>query len=103
MKSLNKCIRETDTVCRQGGDEFSVLLLHLTQEAAIKIAQDILNTLKNDEVITGHPLRMKTSIGIACISGDEDRVCFSMDSITHRADKAVYQAKAEGRNQFCIV
>lgn len=102
VQTLRDCIRETDTICRQGGDEFSVLLLHITQDGAIDIAKSILSDLEREKDILGHSLRVQTSIGIACLTGSEDKDSFRADSITSRADKAVYLAKAEGRNRFCV-
>lgn len=90
-------VRESDTVARLGGDEFTIILGNLTSvEAAEKIAGKLLKSLALPLVIDGRELFSTASIGISCYPRDGD------DPVTliKKADIAMYQAKARGRNNF---
>jgi len=97
---LTACIRETDTAARLGGDEFIVMLSELGDDAdealesAKKIAGKILESLNQPYQLGPHPYRSTPSIGLALFS-DEDG---GVDGIIKRADQAMYEAKAAGRN-----
>ena len=91
------CVRGSDTVSRQGGDEFVILLSEVTagQDAAIS-AEKILRTLNAPVDIDGHHLHVSASIGIAIYPEDgEDGV-----SLLKHADFAMYHAKDCGRKNF---
>ncbi|WP_138516189.1 EAL domain-containing protein [Rhodoferax bucti] len=97
---LQSCVRDADTVARLGGDEFVVMLEGLSTHAddaarhAGVIAQKILTTL-NQPYALGELIRKSTpSIGIT-LFGDRTE---SMDEPLKRADLAMYQSKAAGRN-----
>lgn len=85
-------LRRTDHLGRYGGEEFLVLLPETDLQAALQTAQRIHATLA-----TGHALDCQLSIGISTWTGAQD----TLDAILARADKALYQAKALGRNQTC--
>jgi diguanylate cyclase (GGDEF)-like protein/PAS domain S-box-containing protein len=97
---LTSCVRETDTVARLGGDEFVVMLEELGErprEAAIqakKAAEKILACFNQPFHLAGYEHYSTPSIGITLFKGHEDLV----DEILKRADLAMYQAKAAGRN-----
>jgi len=94
---LQECVRTPDTVSRQGGDEF-VLLLHDVEHAedAAITARRILKMMKETHSIEGHELHTSASIGISVYPED------GLDAATllKNADTAMYQAKESGRHNF---
>lgn len=96
-KRLEKTVRVTDTICRQGGDEFVVLLTELedAQEAA-GIAEKICKALAVPYFIDGHELHSTSSIGISIYPNDSNVV----SDLIQRADTAMYHAKSRGRNNY---
>jgi diguanylate cyclase (GGDEF)-like protein len=94
---LKGCIRESDTVARLGGDEFVVLLPELADEkyAAI-VAQKILTAAARPFGLVGQEFRVTASIGISTYPQDG----LDEQTLTKNADIAMYQAKAEGKNNF---
>lgn len=94
---LAGCIRATDTLCRQGGDEFVVLLAEIEQpHDAAQVANKLLNTLAAPHMIGGHELHVTLSIGISIYPQDGR----SVDTVMQNADTAMYHAKASGRNNY---
>jgi diguanylate cyclase (GGDEF)-like protein/PAS domain S-box-containing protein len=96
-KRLQKCVRAPDTVSRQGGDEF-VLLLHNLKHAEdpASTARRILNVLKESHSIESHQLHVTTSIGISVFPEDGT----DAETLLKNADTALYQAKESGRQSF---
>ncbi len=94
---LVTCVRQSDTVSRQGGDEFVLLLPNIerAEDAAI-FAQKILAALAPPHRIGGHDLHIGVSIGIS-IYPDNGR---DAETLIKRADTAMYYAKESGRNNF---
>jgi diguanylate cyclase (GGDEF)-like protein/PAS domain S-box-containing protein len=97
---LKAAVRATDIVARMGGDEF-VLLLHGAGDAraATDIAERVISTLRKPFNIAGCQLRVTTSLGLT-FSGDSPDMSESL--LMKRADIAMYEAKAGGKNQFCV-
>lgn len=96
-KRIQLCIRASDTLSRQGGDEFVVLLPELHEDAVpAEIAQKILLAIKNPINIATHELYITASIGIAVYPDDGE----SVDVLTRHADAAMYHAKNSGRNNY---
>ena len=94
---LLRCVRQSDTVARMGGDEFVVLLEHagdLTNYAGL--ARKIIASLAEPTTLRGHTIPVGTSIGIACFPGDGNTVVELMKC----ADIAMYAAKAAGRGTY---
>ncbi|MCS6811123.1 MAG: bifunctional diguanylate cyclase/phosphodiesterase, partial [Tepidimonas sp.] len=97
---LREAVRAEDTVARLGGDEFVVLLedLHADEEQAAwraqHVAEKLRQALERPAVIEGHDLQATPSIGITLFRGQSDTV----EDILGRADLAMYQSKAAGRN-----
>jgi len=85
-------LRRADRLGRYGGEEFLALLPGTTLEAAQPVAARIHAALQ-----AGHPLDCQLSIGATAWRGPGD----SLDAMLARADAALYQAKAQGRNQTC--
>ena len=94
---LSRCTRESDTISRQGGDEFILLLNNVPDlETVERIANDILGQLAEPVEINGHILNAASSIGIAIYRDDGN----DFDSLLQKADAAMYNAKGAGRNTF---
>ena len=97
---LKTCVREGDTVARLGGDEFVVLLEGLSATSADSaadaecVANKILVALGQPYTLRWHHHESTPSIGIVIFKGDQD----SGDALLKKADLAMYQAKAAGRN-----
>lgn len=96
-KRLTNCLRESDTVSRLGGDEFTILLPGLThEEYAAKIAQKIIEALQKPWMLGGHEFHITTSMGIAIYPSDGE----DADTLLKHADTAMYRAKEQGRNNY---
>ncbi len=90
-------IRETDTLSRQGGDEFVVVLPELDSEQdAGHVARKLLLALSQPYQLAGHELTITGSIGIALYPADGT----TTSELLRNADTAMYRAKEEGRNLF---
>ncbi|MEO8063465.1 MAG: EAL domain-containing protein [Pseudomonadota bacterium] len=96
-RTLLGCMRSSDTVSRQGGDEFVVLLSELThgQDAAIT-AEKILLALSRPFSIDGRNLHVSASIGIGVFPGDGE----DGETLMKHADIAMYHAKDCGRSNY---
>jgi diguanylate cyclase (GGDEF)-like protein/PAS domain S-box-containing protein len=94
---LLACVRSTDTVSRQGGDEFVILLSEVThtKDAALS-AEKILLALSTPYVIDQHKLRVTASIGIVTYPDDG----IDVEALMKNADLAMYHAKDSGRNNY---
>ena len=94
---LHECLRTTDILSRQGGDEF-LIILPTTQgiEEIVAISIKILKHLTAPFIINGRELSSSASIGIAVFPGDGD----DFDTLFRKADTAMYHAKKSGRNRF---
>ena len=92
-----KSARNTDTVSRRGGDEFTILLPRIknVEDAAI-LAERILESNKEEIKLNNISVYPKTSIGISVFPDDGDNV----DILIKNADKAMYHAKESGKNQY---
>jgi diguanylate cyclase (GGDEF)-like protein len=90
-------VRDSDTVSRQGGDEFIILLSEVAhpQHAAIS-AKKLLLALCAPHFIGGQELHIDGSIGISVFPGDGE----DAETLIKNADTAMYEAKAKGRNNF---
>lgn len=94
-----ECLSDVDTIARIGGDELVVLLNDVQEQADVyRAAQRIVDSLKNPLAIDGRELVMTTSVGCAIYPQDGD----SREELLKHADSAMYCAKEEGRNRFCL-
>jgi diguanylate cyclase (GGDEF)-like protein/PAS domain S-box-containing protein len=90
-------VRSEDTVSRQGGDEFTMILSGMKQiEKIADIATNILEKLSHPINLSGHQVVIGTSIGIAVYPNDAE----NHDELLRNADMAMYYAKEEGKNNF---
>jgi diguanylate cyclase (GGDEF)-like protein len=89
-------LRATDVPARYGGDEFIVLLPETSSKGATDVAERIRNAIATRPLaIDGHHVTATVSIGVACYPEDGR----TLDALAARADRALYQAKQEGRNR----
>ncbi len=94
---LQNCIRLPDTVSRQGGDEFLVLLqdVRKSEDAAIA-ARRILASLGETHSVGQHEFNISASIGVSIYPDDG----LNAETLIKNADTAMYQAKQSGRNRY---
>jgi diguanylate cyclase (GGDEF)-like protein/PAS domain S-box-containing protein len=94
---LMDCVRGSDTVSRQGGDEFVILLaeLHSVENVAI-LARRILEAVAEAHSIDKHDLHITASIGVS-VYPDDGR---DAEALIKNADTAMYQAKENGRQSY---
>ncbi len=96
---LGACVREADTVARQGGDEFVVVLPNIAEEHdAWVVAEKIIACLADPFDLGGDSVRIGASIGISLYPTHGEN---SEDLVRH-ADLAMYQAKLAGRNTYRV-
>ncbi|ARU32722.1 hypothetical protein CAP31_14260 [Sulfuriferula sp. AH1] len=94
---LRECLRDTDILSRQGGDEFLIVLTDIHDDDAIMVvAEKILENLAQPFHIEHYELSTSLSIGIAVYPNDGD----DFDTLLKKADTAMYQAKESGRNAY---
>lgn len=94
-RRLRACVRGSDVVARQGGDEFVVVLAQVQrpQDAAL-VAQKILDALQEPVLVAAQAVRIECSIGVALLG----EACPALPSLLRAADTAMYAAKQAGRN-----
>ena len=98
-KRLEKAVRESDTVCRHGGDEFVIVLPEVEDARnAARLAEKIGATLSSPHTIAQHDVRVDVSIGISVFPDDGQ----DADTLIECADAAMYHAKESGRNNYQI-
>jgi len=96
-KRLVDCVRSEDTVARQGGDEFIVVLNSIAESLdAAKVAQKILDALMHPFHIGNNELHICGSIGIAVSPEDGTNA----ETLLKNGDTAMYHAKENGRNNY---
>jgi diguanylate cyclase (GGDEF)-like protein len=97
---LRDGVRQDDTVSRQGGDEFVLLLVRLADPRdAARVADKLIHAIEQPIHVDGNELRVSASIGIALFpqDGRETR------DLTRQADSALYHAKQGGRGRYSYV
>jgi diguanylate cyclase (GGDEF)-like protein/PAS domain S-box-containing protein len=94
-RSLSACVRKSDTVSRQGGDEFVILLPEVAHagDATVSAAK-IIQELKKAHSIGAHSLCVTASIGISTYPDDGE----DAETLIKKADTAMYHAKEHGRD-----
>lgn len=94
---LKGILRKVDTVARIGGDEFVLLLPEQKDvQTSLQIAAKIMDVFRDAVVLEGHSLIVTSSIGISLYPNHGTDI----DALLKNADKAMYQAKQAGRNQY---
>lgn len=96
-QTLSACVRGSDTVSRQGGDEFVILVSASKHvEDAALTAMKVLAALAVPHLIAKHELHVTTSIGISIYPDDG----LDAETLIKNADTAMYHAKEKGRNNY---
>ena len=100
-QTIKKNIRSTDIPCRYGGEEMSVILSNTKKEEASIVAQKICEAVRNKEfeLATGDWTHVTISLGVASAPIDSD----SVQGLIEYADKCLYVAKENGRNQVVSI
>ncbi len=94
---LGAAMRETDTIARFGGDEFTILLAEIGAHEGVEIAaQKIIEAVAEPIKIENSQARVTTSIGISLYPQDGEDI----DTLIRQADMAMYAAKESGKNKF---
>ncbi|MDT8406190.1 MAG: EAL domain-containing protein [Methylococcales bacterium] len=97
-RRLQSVVRQTDTICRLGGDEFTVILPDLeTRTDAEQVSTKILHALTQVIYLDQEPVHVSASIGMTFFPEDDS----TLDSLVQNADQAMYAAKNMGRNRAC--
>jgi len=89
-----KCARETDVCGRYGGEEFCILMPNTDKNAAEKLSERLRERIAESDLHEQHQIKGSISLGVAEIS-DSMECCIDW---LNAADKALYQAKSQGRN-----
>lgn len=93
----SQALREHDTVCRYGGEEFALLMPHTTLDQAETIADRLRNLVSAHEMeIQGRTIKFTISLGVTLFRVGAETI----EDALKRADMALYDAKAQGRNQL---
>lgn len=96
---LSGCVRETDTVARLGGDEFTIILSELYDpESVVRATKCIMQSLAEPFQLGHEVAYASVSIGITFFPSDGTEV----EVLLKNADQAMYEAKKQGRNRFCL-
>jgi diguanylate cyclase (GGDEF)-like protein/PAS domain S-box-containing protein len=95
---LRSCVRQSDTVARLGGDEFVVLLEDLRdREHAVAVVEKVIDEMRRPLNLEGFEVSATVSVGLAYAHAGADG-----ESLLKRADKALYEAKAAGRDCYSV-
>jgi len=93
---LQACIREVDTLARQGGDEFTALLMDISSEDVVEVADRMITSLSQPFSINGQPITISASIGISLYPAHGQDI----ETLLKEADKAMYRAKKQGKDHY---
>ncbi|MGD9947754.1 MAG: EAL domain-containing protein [Desulfobulbus sp.] len=92
-------VREEDTVARLGGDEFLLLVAAIiSEEVVTSLASRLLKSMTTPFQVDGHELFVSASIGIAFFPSNGTNA----EILIKHADIALYQAKSQGKNSYCL-
>jgi len=95
--SLKRCLRETDIVCRYGGDEFCALLPNTHAAGSLTAAERVWRDVGSTPL--GPSLTVTASLGVSSFPANG---IASHEQLLRAADEALYRAKREGRNRVCV-
>lgn len=98
-ETISKAMREYDIAARYGGEEFAVLVSETKRQDLLALADRIREQLENQDVSDADiTIRVTVSIGVTSLEEDD-----TPETLLKRADKALYQAKHEGRNRTVLL
>lgn len=91
--------REEDTIARIGGDEFVIVLAQIRQASDVhRLASELVRVLSEPCIIDGHMVKVTASIGVSFYPHNATEA----DDLINHADKALYEAKRCGKNQYLV-
>ena len=94
---LKDLIRDTDIACRQGGDEFLVILHYpVTREDCQHVCERLIAAFDSRIAYKEHQLKVSLSIGVSIYPDDGD----NHEELRQKADKAMYRSKQKHKNSF---
>jgi diguanylate cyclase (GGDEF)-like protein len=97
-KLVTRTTRSTDIVSRYGGEEFIVLMPEAGRDEGLAMAERLRQEISRMTIVTaGDTLSLTVSSGVAELRADDE----NLDGLIARADRAMYQAKAAGRDTVC--
>ena len=95
---LRSALRKNDVISRYGGEEFAMVLLNTDKAQATAIAEKLRNAIEESPFRHGtSDVRITLSFGVAALGTDSR----TFEGLVAQADKALYRAKANGRNRVC--
>ena len=98
-RRLQESLREADTICRIGGDEFAIILESSAQTGhGRQVAEKLIRALAAPFLIGEHQIYVSSSLGISHFPRDGS----DLDELTRNADTAMYQAKKHGKNTYVL-
>jgi len=101
-ETIKKRIRDTDVLCRYGGEEFTIIMPQTHQQHAYVLAEHIRILVAKAPVNHDNTvIDMTISLGISSYSGHEEQAC-TRELLIAQADKALYEAKHSGRNKVML-
>ena len=105
VRAVKKNLRRSDIVSRYGGEEFIIYAPHTDRPGALSLAEKIRVTVENNTTrISQYRLNVTISIGLISFNNwsvETSPLEKTLEDLLYRADKALYRAKANGRN--CVV
>jgi diguanylate cyclase (GGDEF)-like protein len=97
---LRRLVRPTDVLARLGGDEFAVLLVGVTEEQALAVADRVVQSASAPFTSDGHQLHVSASVGVSLASDVADeRDLTPLEALLRHADGAMIKAKHAGKRQ----
>jgi len=102
--ATREALRDSDIVCRWGGEEFMAVLKGCNRDGAALLAEKVRAAVEAlsftfDET----PVRLTVSLGVSQLNDAEMAAENPVEMLLHRADHGLYQAKQGGRNRVCVV
>jgi len=96
---LQASVRNSDTVSRLGGDEFTIIVEQIrNKDSVVDIVQNVLQAIHSPCLVAGQSFYLTASIGISMFPDDGD----NLNDLLKNADTAMYQAKENGRNNYAF-
>ena len=98
-QKLSASVRKSDAVSRFGGDEFLIMLNHISEVTDVmRIAEKLMNLFNTPFMLNGQEMFMTASAGIALYPADGE----DTETLVKNADIAMYHAKGKGKNQYAL-
>jgi diguanylate cyclase (GGDEF)-like protein len=95
---LKECVRSIDTVARDGGDEFTLLLPKTSKEGTVIVAKKVIGEINRPYNLNNIECRLGISLGISFYPQDGT----VLEELYRKADQALYVAKGIGKNTYCV-